>query len=238
MSRMSAVSQSTVKQSTVKQPLQESLSALVDGEADELEVRRLLKADDKAFDVLRKDWSRYLLACSSIKSGKTSADERSIEYRDLSLIISAAIAEEPVHSTNKTFTSGPKAGMWSGVGRFAVAASVAGAIVLGVQFVPNGADNQIVGSEPVTLPSFNVPISFAQGLPLNTVISTVSNEQSTQVRDNNRAPIVISDSTKEQLKRAEEQVNRLMLEHAQNASQNTHQGILPYARLPESTENQ
>ncbi|MFT6101594.1 MAG: sigma-E factor negative regulatory protein RseA [Granulosicoccus sp.] len=226
-----------MSQSTVKQPLQESLSALIDGEANELEVRRLLKADDEAFEVLRADWSRYQLASNSMK--KASREEHIVEYRDLSLSISSAIEKEPAHSVKEGKSSNKtNASLWSGVGRFAVAASVAGAVVLGVQFAPSGFDNQIAETDTATLPSSSVPSSFGQGLPLNADISTVSNEKSAQNRNDERTPIIINESTKEQLKQAEEQVNRLMLEHAQNASQNTQQGVLPYARVPESSENQ
>jgi sigma-E factor negative regulatory protein RseA len=223
-----------MSQSTVKQPLQESLSALIDGEASELEVRRLLKADDESFKVLRENWSRYQLVSNSMK--KSSHEEQAVDYRDLSLSISSAIADEPVHSVTEHNKS--KASIWSGVGRFAVAASVAGAVVLGVQFAPTGLDNQIVDNEAVTLPSSGVPSSFSQGLPSNTAVSTVSNETGGQNRNDERTPIIINESTKEQLRQSEEQVNRLMLEHAQNASQNTQQGVLPYARVPESSGDQ
>jgi sigma-E factor negative regulatory protein RseA len=225
-----------MSQTPVKQSLQEALSALVDGEATELEVRRLLKADDVAFEEVRGAWSRYQLSSSSVKK-----DIPGVEYRDLSFSISTAIAEEPAHTgetgTGKEKSTGKtKTSIWSGMGRFAVAASVAGAVVLGVQFAPNGADQQIVESNPVTLPSSTVPSSFAQGLSADTTISTVSNTSQNQESNDKRAPINITESTKEQLKQAEEQVNRLMLEHAQNASQNTQQGVLPYARVPETTE--
>jgi sigma-E factor negative regulatory protein RseA len=223
-----------MSQTPVKQSLQESLSALVDGEATELEVRRLLKADDAVYSEVRGSWSRYQAASASAKK-----DTPSIEYRDLSLNISAAIAEEPVHtgkaSTEKTKTTmKAKASIWSGMGRFAVAASVAGAVVLGVQFAPSGVDQQIVEGNPVTLPSSSAPSGFSQGLSADTTISTVSNQS--KKSNNERVSINITESTKEQLKEAEEQVNRLMLEHAQNASQNTQQGVLPYTRIPETTE--
>jgi len=218
----------------VKQSLQESLSALVDGEATELEVRRLLKADDAVYNEVRGSWSRYQAASASAKK-----DTPIIEYRDLSLNISAAIAEEPIYtgkaSTEKANTAvKTRASIWSGMGRFAVAASVAGAVVLGVQFAPSGVDQQIVEGNPVTLPSSTTPSSFSQGLSADTTISTVSNQS--KKGNNERASINITESTKEQLKEAEEQVNRLMLEHAQNASQNTQQGVLPYTRIPETTE--
>ncbi|EGG95242.1 Sigma factor RpoE negative regulatory protein RseA [gamma proteobacterium IMCC1989] len=223
-----------MSQTPVKQSLQESLSALLDGEATELEVRRLLKADDEVYTEARSSWSRYQMASSGAKK-----DTPNIEYRDLSLNISAAIAEEAVHTGTVTVDKSTKAkpSIWSGMGRFAVAASVAGAVIVGVQFAPNTADQHVAESSSVTLPSSSVPSSFAQGLSSDTTISTVSNTVKSQQNSSaERTPINITESTKEQLKQAEEEVNRLMLEHAQNASQNTQQGVLPYARVPETTE--
>jgi sigma-E factor negative regulatory protein RseA len=225
-----------MSQTPVKQSLQESLSALVDGETTELEVRRLLKADDATYAEARGSWSRYQAASSGLKK-----DIPGVEYRDLSLSISAAIAEEVVHTGNADAdkTKKAKASIWSGMGRFAVAASVAGAVIVGVQFAPNTADQQVAEGSPVTLPSTSVPRSFAQDLSADTTISTVSNTSAAQQNSSGeRAPISITDSTKDQLKQAEEEVNRLMLEHAQNASQNTQQGVLPYARVPETIEKQ
>ena len=230
-----------MSQTPVKPSLQESLSALMDGEATELEIRRLLKADDASYEEIRSAWCRYQVSSSSVKK-----ETPNVDYRDLSLSISAAVAEEPVHSS-KTNTSEAKAtekvktSIWSGMGRFAVAASVAGAVVLGVQFAPSGVDRQIAGSDPITLPSTSAPSSFPQGLSSGTTVSTVSNAANSQQNSNKQnngtqTPINITESTKDQLKEAEEQVNRLMLEHAQNASQNTQQGVLPYARVPETTE--
>lgn len=225
-----------MSQTPIKQSLQESLSALMDGEATELEVRRLLKADDTAYEEVRGFWSRYQVSSAGVKK-----DTPDVVYRDLSLSISAAIAEEPVYAAKADTDTArtkekTKTSVWSGMGRFAVAASVAGAVVLGVQFAPNEVGQQVVESDPVTLPSSSVPSGFAQGLSADTTISTVSNTSPNQNNNNERAPINITDSTKEQLKQVEEQVNRLMLEHAQNASQNTQQGVLPYARVPEKTE--
>jgi sigma-E factor negative regulatory protein RseA len=81
-----------------------------------------------------------------------------------------------------------------------------------------------------------VPSCFGHGLPTDTTVRTVSNE-ATVIKPEQQT-IIINEATQEQLKLAEEEINRLMLEHAQNASQNTQQGVLPYARVPESPEKQ
>lgn len=219
-----------MSEAPVKHQLEESLSALVDGEITELELRRLLKADDEQYEVLRADWARYQTTSAAVKK-----DIPNVEFRDLSASISASIAEEPAHHFQKVVD---KKSVWSGVGRFAVAASVAGAVVLGVQFSPDSLDsNQVANTDPVPEVSVNVPSSFGHGLPTNTKISTVSNESSTTAKKE-QSTIIINESTQKQLKQVEGTVSRLMLEHAQNASQNTQQGVLPYVRVPESPENQ
>ncbi|MFT5117662.1 MAG: sigma-E factor negative regulatory protein RseA [Kiritimatiellia bacterium] len=215
--------------SPVKQPLEESLSALVDGEITELELRRLLKASDEDFKGLRARWLRFNTASAGIKKDLPTGD-----FCDLSESISAAIDEEKTYSMSSKSTR--KSSIWSGVGRFAIAASVAGAVVLGVQFAPSGVNNEVADAESTLAPFVNVPSSFGHGLPTDTTVRTVSNE-ATVIKPEQQT-IIINEATQEQLKLAEEEINRLMLEHAQNASQNTQQGVLPYARVPESPEKQ
>jgi len=221
------------KTQTVQQ-LEESLSALVDGEASELEIHRLLKVDSQQYEELRNRWLRYQTISASIKD-----DVPNVDYGHIASSISAAIDEESTHSAStSTEAVKPKAiskiGAWSGVGRFAIAASVAGAVVLGVQFIPGGADQQIAHSPEEVKPFSAAPSSgFLPGLSSNTEVSTVSTV-SADSAVSDKALITITESTREQLSTAEEQVNRLMLEHAQNSAQNTPQGVLPYARVPES----
>jgi sigma-E factor negative regulatory protein RseA len=215
--------------SPVKQPLEESLSALVDGEITELELRRLLKVSDEDYKGLRTRWLRYQAASAGIKKDLPASD-----FCDLSERISAAIDEETTYSMSNQSTRKPS--IWSGVGRFAIAASVAGAVVLGVQFAPGGVNSELADAESALAPFAKVPSSFGHGLPTDTTVRTVSNEA--KVTKPAQQTIIINEATQEQLKQAEEEVNRLMLEHAQNASQNTQQGVLPYARVPESSEKQ
>lgn len=106
--------------------LDESVSAVMDGEADELELRRVLAAagEDPA---LRERWARYQLA-------------RSVMHRqtvrpglDLASAVSAAIAAEE----SPTPASQPVSSGWRQLGRLAVAASVTLAVLAGVRFYNN-----------------------------------------------------------------------------------------------------
>ncbi|MCK9505945.1 MAG: sigma-E factor negative regulatory protein, partial [Porticoccaceae bacterium] len=99
--------------------VEETLSALMDGEASDLEIRRTLRdISDNA--ELRGTWQRYQLASAAMK--------RDLPPRvtDLSLRISAAIDEE---STPKSSLSA----LLPRFGKVAIAASVTLVAVLGVQ---------------------------------------------------------------------------------------------------------
>lgn len=112
----------------------ESLSALMDGEAQELELRRLLQQlpGDPA---LRARWARYQLA-SSLMHKQPHIPEVSFSLADA---VQAAIqqdedAKQDAHSKVRNGSLLHKT-----AGRFAVAASVALAVVAGVQWQQQGA---------------------------------------------------------------------------------------------------
>lgn len=105
----------------------ESLSALMDGEADEMSVHRLLGKVDKDPE-LKAKWRRYHLAQDILK-GQTSAHSE----LDVSGLVSSAIAGE---STPKSERPWLKA-----VGGMSIAASVAFAVVVGTQFALPGAQD-------------------------------------------------------------------------------------------------
>lgn len=103
-----------------REALHESLSAVMDNEADELELRRVLAADG---DVeMRETWSRYQIA-------RAAMHRELIEPRlDIASAVSAALAEEPAPVAAKPVRSG-----WRSLGRLAVAASVTVAVLAGVR---------------------------------------------------------------------------------------------------------
>lgn len=102
--------------------LDESVSAVMDGEADELELRRVLAAtgDDPA---LRERWARYQLARSVMHK------QTVMPGLDLASAVSAAIAAE-----ESPAVVAPAKRSWSQLGRLAVAASVTLAVLAGVRF--------------------------------------------------------------------------------------------------------
>jgi sigma-E factor negative regulatory protein RseA len=101
-----------------REALQESLSAVMDNEADELEIRRVLSAIDDA--ETRATWSRYQVARAVMH--KDLLDPK----LDLAAAVSAALADEVVPAKSQ-----PRA--WRSLGRLAVAASVTVAVLAGVR---------------------------------------------------------------------------------------------------------
>lgn len=106
----------------------ESLSALMDGESSELELRRTLK--QAAQDAEMSDtWRRYHLAQAIVKGQRF---ESSIDTRiDISAAVMAAI-EDQEQNDGQTIEAG-RVGWMHGAASVAVAASVTIAVLLGVQ---------------------------------------------------------------------------------------------------------
>lgn len=114
-----------------REVLDESVSAVMDGEADELELRRVLAAagEDAA---VRERWARYQLARAVMHK------QTVVPGLDLASAVSAAIAAEETPSAAPA--APPTRSGWAQFGRMAVAASVTLAVLVGVRFY-NGQDD-------------------------------------------------------------------------------------------------
>jgi len=126
----------------------EALSALLDGEADDLELRRLLKSldsDTENAEELLRQWQRYHLAQDVLH-------DRGVPVSDsLASRISGQLELEEVYQAEK---SSPAAGSgWQNtLSKMAIAASVAAVFVVALQINPNPAapGPTIANSEPVS----------------------------------------------------------------------------------------
>ena len=214
----------------------EALSALVDDEVSELELRRLLKASEDDVE-LKQQWQRYQLIGAAIRK-----DLPAVNYTDLSASISAAITEDSEFDTGRVRavhqSAGKLAALWSTLGRVAVAASVAGAVVFGVQsyqspLMPAGENiaAAVSSSDPSGLPiGYGAPEMAAR---------TVSAAGYTPATLGRQVDFVPRQSAPAQPKsnayNAELQayLNHLMLEHAEHAALNASRGMMPFARVAE-----
>lgn len=203
--------------------LQESLSALMDGEASELELHRLLKAMETDGE-LRQCWLNYHLA-----SGAVRGELHPHPLVDLSVSISAAIAEEPVHGARRQGLGR----LWRATGKVAVAASVAAAVLVVTQQFQPLPETQMAKTASAGSAAGVVPSGFAApDLSARTVNVSSGPAYAPGVADR---PVVVyvPDAQEQQARKQliEDHLNMLMLEHADNAARNGSQGLMPYARL-------
>ncbi len=179
---------------TDKQDPVETLSALMDGEADDLELRRLLKQipEHQQSDELLATWRRFHLARSALHGEPVT-----VPATDASRRILAALELEPDHSAATQTAAARPVGTvarsrYENLAKLAVAASVALAVFLGMQVLvapqealPGGssgmAHNEASGlsSEPVAL-----KVDAEAQQRLNDYIQTVS------IQHQNAAPVV------------------------------------------------
>ncbi|WP_231757666.1 sigma-E factor negative regulatory protein [Microbulbifer elongatus] len=217
-----------------QQRLNESLSAFMDGEASELEIQRLLKESDAASSAsggeLNERWSRYQLAASVMRGEKVAPVDLG-----LAASISAAIAEEPPLQSaepapaNDTHHDVTRSRWWRPLSRGAVAATVAFAAVLGVQQMqaPQTQDDLVAESErPQQAPVASMPQPSGFLAPtLNTrAVSTAP--QLVPEQRVGPAPQVQMVPTPELMRH----LNRVMVEHSEQAARVGSQGMVPHAR--------
>ncbi|MDH1261927.1 RseA family anti-sigma factor [Pseudomonas sp. GD03944] len=188
-----------------REALQESLSAVMDNEADELELRRVLSASDDA--EMRATWSRYQIA-------RAVMHKELLEPRlDIAAAVSAALADEAVPVADKA-SRGP----WRMVGRVAVAASVTVAVLAGVRLYNQddvaGAQMAQQAAQPaLAVPQLQGPAMLA-GFNVSegeqAAVSTVSGEAESGWH--------------------EQRLPAYLRQHAQQGAINGTESALPYAR--------
>ena len=209
--------------------LNESLSALVDGESSELDLARLLKetSGDNSDHVL-DTWRRYHLAGEVIRGENRNATANLSVPSGFSAGVMAAIdAEEtviaePLDSNMAASAGGSSVVVSSGwshrLGQVAVAASVALAVLVGFQYV---------GQDKNATPEFvdnSAPISTQQNLPGATVPEGF-NLPSLSARTVSSESFSPGSQEEQELRESIKQLNLLRQARAQGLS------IPPQARL-------
>ncbi|MDY7218946.1 RseA family anti-sigma factor [Denitrificimonas sp. JX-1] len=184
--------------------LKQSLSALIDNEADELELRRVLNASHDP--ELRASWSRYHLARAVMHNENYSAQV------DLSANIMAAIDKEPILQASET----KKARKISWLGRVAVAASVTLAVLGGVRFY-----NQDILQQDIMLTQteHRLPAMTPAASPVVLASHNASN-----------TPLPVAQAATGQESWYERRLPSYLRQHAQQTSVNKSESGLPYAR--------
>lgn len=217
--------------------INESLSALMDGECNDLDLQRVLKSmDTDDSESVRQTWARYHAVPQIIRG--TETPDFSI---DLSKSIMQAIDEEPAVGRSA-------AGLntwWRGVGKTAVAACATVGVVFGVQQYtasPDSASNIAAVAEvneqgSTTAPGAVVPLGFelpplqARTVSTNTFSPQNKLPQSPASKAVRASVVVSSDEF-------QDQINRLMFKHAEQVSSSGGMGAIPFARISELSEKE
>jgi len=121
----------------------ETLSALIDGEASEIEVHRLLR-QLAADDSLRPSWINYLQVRAVVRGEKVIDTGR---HLDLYRRISAAIVDEEDYALAPADPSIPMRRFYKPAAALAVAASLVVAVFVGMNLAP-GTGDEVAVSRP------------------------------------------------------------------------------------------
>ena len=215
------------------QPLAESISALMDNQASELELQRILKASEQDAEV-KATWSRYQIASSFLRGEQVRGEQAPVIGSDFAARISAAIdAEEALVAQPAPAAKKAQQGWFYQLGRVALVASVAGGMIIGVgttqvatQVASNTAVVPAAAETAVTLPSgINSPALNTRTVALQSGYETRPQENRRVMFQPRQAGTTVSD---EEVSRY---VNQMIKAHSDNAAMNSGQGILPYARV-------
>ncbi|WP_044870603.1 RseA family anti-sigma factor [Pseudomonas sp. LFM046] len=188
-----------------REALQESLSAVMDNEADELELRRVLAASED--QELRATWSRYQIA-------RAVMHKELLEPRlDIAAAVSAALAEEAVPA--KPVARAP----WRNLGRIAVAASVTLAVLAGVRLYNH---DEVAGTQQLAQQQGSQPAMVMPQAQQGAVLAGYS-EDTQQAQQ----PIGATQSSSGW---HEKRLPAYLRQHAQQAAMSGSDSALPYAR--------
>ncbi|MEH6556454.1 MAG: sigma-E factor negative regulatory protein [Oceanicoccus sp.] len=221
--------------------LRESVSALMDGEADELELRRLLSTEND--ESVKQTWARYHLVRDVIQDNDTGA----YRHLDISSQVSIAINQSgsgvgeidqfettvgQKTSDNVSLTDSGKhssvSAWWRPVTGFAVAASVAMAVVVGVQTL----DTNVTPGYSSGLPIASQAATTSRVYPVAGASMQASGGSGSAVRyQPTGLPGDIAASRAAADLDARDRLEKYMLRHTENAALNNGQGMISFARV-------
>lgn len=196
--------------------IRESVSALMDGEAEELELRRVLAGENA--DAVNVSWQRYHQVRDTLRGHQEVAAFR---HMDISQQVRAAIAAEPVvGETRRVSWLRPLAG-------FAVAASVAAGLVVSVQ----STQQTLPGAVPEVE---NTVVASNRAYPVagNSMQAAVGSAPRAVVNySGQQLPVAALATQSAANQEAQQHLEKYLLRHTENAALNTGQGVMTFARV-------
>lgn len=205
--------------------MRESLSALMDDEANELELERVLSQLSANVE-LRRTWTRYNLAQQTLHSHQYAH----VDW-DISARVQSALVDTQVDAMTGTH-SRARGRFLRPLVSFGVAASVALTVVVGGRQIM-----QIGGSDKYIADGFvngsAAPVGMLNGLGATTVPASYGNTY----RNTEAAIQVLQPATRTVYQDlAQQRLRRYMQDHVEQAALNSPQGLVPFARVPEIRE--
>ncbi|MEH6518402.1 MAG: sigma-E factor negative regulatory protein [Halioglobus sp.] len=199
----------------MSEKLRESLSALMDDEANELELERVLSQIDQNED-LRQVWSRF-----NSTRVVLAGEQAGLVQTDISRRVKAALSDE-----QSAVTSGLWQRMMRPVASFAVAASVAATVVIGGQQLVQLSGGDSTASQAVA--SGVSPIGFVNSLGARPLQASYGNTSA--------VPVLSPATRTAYAELARQRMKAYSQEHAEHSALNTPQGLIPFARVPQIAE--
>jgi sigma-E factor negative regulatory protein RseA len=197
----------------MSETMRESLSALLDDEANELEIERILSKITEDAE-LRQTWVRYS-AVRSVVSGQQTA----LHGLDISGSVRQAIAADDERAGDQA--DGGFKRFLRPVASFAVAASVAATVVIGGQQLAQvgGADPQGGGQ---SLAAGVSPVGMINSLGASPVQASFGTRS---------VPVLQPAAGTAYQELARQRMQQYMQEHAEHAALNSPHGLIPFARV-------
>ena len=195
--------------------MRESISALMDGESNELELQRVLSGIGEDTG-LRETWVRYHAVREVVSGG--SAANFSV---DISRRVREALVEESANHSSGAITR-----LLKPVASFAVAASVvAVVVVVGQQIAQLGESGSYTSAN--SLVAGGAPVGLVNSLGATPVRASYGTQG---------VPVLQPAARTAYRELARQRMQKYMQEHAEHAALNSPQGLVPFARVQKIEE--
>ena len=199
----------------MSEQLRESLSALMDDEANELEIERVLARIDSDPE-MRAIWVRY----HRVRDALDGRGHR-FETLDVSASVAAAIRAKPEAEQRR-----PMQRLLRPVASFAIAASVAATVVLGGQQLAQLSDASLESNRT----------AYASGVSPVGMINAVGATPMRASFGTRPVPVLQPATNQAYSELARQRLKQYSQQHAEHAALNTPQGLIPFARVPRISE--
>ena len=225
--------------------MKESLSALVDGEADELEIRRVLNQSEHD-DNLREQWGRYQLIGSVMRGEPASTTDLSrgimqaLDGVPMDEVPASVSEESHNHQSMSAETNATpdaneqKSNRFSWVTSGAVAASVTLAVLLGARLTDAPEVTGAVTSPSVAAtgasavnPQSTAPVLSTLSQPGSQLVSVTSEQLPYSPIPSAGEP----ELSEAELREAQDKLRAYVMQHSEHAALNTGRGLMPFARV-------